>query len=183
MAEERERDLLEALAAVQGALERVIGELAALRARVELLESAARPVPGARGASEAEPVVHVGGRPVRIRALPPAEWVRALRELPDFVMMLARARAESARGQLSEEEATRLLEQAVETARRWITASAVPGQEYDLDLLTVPEAEEAVATITRLNGVDDALAEFFRSLREGAAPPPRPGGPPVRGEA
>ena len=178
-----DREIVVALAAVQEALAGVARELADLRARVELLEAAARPLPGVSGAREAEPVVTVGGRPVRLRALPPAEWVRAMRELPDFVAMLARARVEGRSGDLSEEEAVRLMEQAVETARRWITASAAPGEEFDLDLLTVPEAEAAVATIARLNGVDEALAEFFRALRQGAAAPPRPGGPAVRGTA
>jgi len=171
--------LAKRVASIEKALEKLVAKVADLAWKVERLNRLATPIPGADGEEGVEPVVYVGGRPVRIRALSPAEWVKAAGEFPDLAVAMIKAAAEKKGGE--GEASVEVLEKAVETAKRWITATAVPGQEFDLELLTVPEAEQAILTIARLNGLDAALAQFFRGRGEGdKAGRDRP---PVRGTA
>lgn len=103
--------------------------------------------------------VTVGGKRVELRALPPSEWVSAAGELPAFVLSLVKAEA-------GDKEA---LDFVVETAKRWISACAIPGQDYNLDRLTLPEAVAAVSSIAEANGITEGLRRFFRERGVDAA--------------
>ncbi len=50
----------------------------------------------------------------------------------------------------------------VETAKRWISACAIPGQDFNLDRLTLPEAVAAISSIAEANGITEGLRRFFR---------------------
>ena len=137
-------------------------DAAALRGRLSELERQARPVPGV-DAGEKRWLVTVGGVEAPIRALPPGEWAKALSELPDFLFTYAMAKA---KGEGKEALQEGELEKLTARAREWIAVSLVPaaGEEVrpDLDHLTVPEAMDAIVRISRLNGLDENLAAWFR---------------------
>ncbi|ADH63108.1 conserved hypothetical protein [Allomeiothermus silvanus DSM 9946] len=126
-----------------------------LRARVAELEArlaALEPAPGSTSGQPGE--VRVGGQPVRLRPLSPAQWVLALKELPGFLLAYA---VQEARGQEPEEA---LLERLVNTARQWVVACAI--DPCDPAMLTIPEAQQVLVEVSRQNGLDAQLAEFFR---------------------
>ena len=100
--------------------------------------------------------VSVGGETVQIRALTPAQWVIALQDLPGFLFTYA---ANEAAGGAPQEET---LERLIELARQWIIACAINPAELRLERLTIPEALEAVKTISRLNGIDAQLGEMLK---------------------
>jgi hypothetical protein len=135
-------------------------ELAELKARLAALE----PLPGSMQGQPGE--VRVGGRTVRLRPLSPAQWVLALREIPTFLLAYA---VQEARGKEPEEK---LLEQLLDTARRWVVACAVDLEGVDVAMMTIPEAQEVVREVSRQNGLDAHLAEFFRQR---LGPTARPG--------
>lgn len=105
-----------------------------------------------RGLSESLFTVSVGGKEVRLRALRPSEWIEVAGALPGFILALVRA----------EEGDTASLDEAMETAKRWIAASLRPGEEVDLETLTLPEAVAAITSIAEANGITEALKRFFR---------------------
>lgn len=119
--------------------------------------------------------VLVGGERVEIQALPPIEWVRSLEELPEFLFAFATEKLAKPKAGPSPET----VQQIVDVARRWITASAVSLEGVELERLTLPEAEHAVAHIATLNGVTGALRKWFRERLEGVAHP-APGGQELR---
>jgi hypothetical protein len=125
-------------------------ELAELRARLARLE----PIPGLPASDDWS--VRVGGQPVVLRALTPAQWAVALQDLPGFLFAYVSAQE---RGQSADEE---LLNKLVETAQRWILACAINPGEVQIERLTIPEALEAIRRISALNGVDSALGEMLQ---------------------
>lgn len=132
-------------------------ELQAVYGRLGELERQSRPLPGIDRGEKAWELT-IGGQAVPVKALPPDEWARALQDLPDFLFSYAIAKTES-RGDLQGPE----LEKLMSRARDWITASATgEGVRPDLDHLTVPEAMDAIVRISRLNGLDENLAAWFR---------------------
>lgn len=142
------------------------GELEQLRARLAELEARLAALEPSPGAAQGEPgEVRVGGRPVRLRPLSPAQWVLALKELPGFLLAYA---VQEARGKEPEEK---LLERLLDTARRWVVACAVDLEGVDVAMMTIPEAQDVVREVSRQNGLDAHLAEFFRQ-RLGAATGP-----------
>lgn len=109
--------------------------------------------------------VYVGGEKVSIKAIPPVEWVRSLEELPSFLFAFTLERLEKPGETLSDEKIAEIFV----FARRWIEACAVDPESFDLDRLTLPEAQHAVAHIAVLNGVTDYLRAWFRRRLEGVA--------------
>jgi len=134
---------------------------AELQQRLAELEQKTLPIPGI-DQGEKRWALTIGGNPVEIHALPPAEWARALQDLPDFLFSYALAKQGGGSEGMKAEE----LEKLTARARDWIAASIVDtseGVRPDLDHLTVPEAMDAVVRISRLNGLDENLAAWFRS--------------------
>ncbi|MBF6595819.1 MAG: hypothetical protein IVW51_15450 [Thermaceae bacterium] len=152
-------------------------ELENLRRQVADLESrlaVLQPTPGVSGAQKPW-TVQVGGEPVELRALTEAQWVAALGELPVFLLTYIAGK------QTGNSDDPELLGKIRLTAQTWIVACAIQPDGLRLERLTIPEAAEAVKVIAALNGVDQALAQFFRErLLSHAA---RPGGEAVRNTA
>lgn len=138
-------------------LERLERENETLKATVAGLEAKHDALPGV-SEERKDWFLLVGGKRVELRALPPIEWVRSQEELPGFLFAFTTDRLSSGGGQLGAE----LLDKIADLARRWITASAVDLTGVNLDHLTLPEAEHAVAHIASLNGVTDSLRAWFR---------------------
>lgn len=127
-------------------------ENAELRLRLELLEARLNPV-GLEGATKTHEI-QVGGQTVTLRAMPPSEWVKALEEIPSFLLAYAAGKA----GKTSSD--TQQLEEMYVAAKRWVEVCAVG--EVNLETLTVPEAQHAAVVIAQMNGLDAHLARFFR---------------------
>lgn len=147
-------------------------ENAELKDQVKELDARHDQVPGVMSHRKDWHVL-VGGERVDLKAIPPAEWLRTLEELPQFLFAFALQRTA---GKAPDGDT---LAQIVEIARRWITACAVTPDELQLDRLTLPEAEHAVAHIAELNGVTAHLRAWFRQRLAGVASPP-PSGKGVR---
>lgn len=145
-------------------------QIAELQARLLRLE----PAPGLSGAKTPW-TVQVGGEPVELKALTDEQWTAALGELPGFLLSYLGGKQA---GKANDPE---ILKKATTTAKTWILACALEPQKARLERLTVPEALEAVKTISALNGVDAALGNFFRERLLGAET--RHGGPAVRNTA
>lgn len=142
-------------------------ELEQLRARLAELEARLAALEPGPGAQEGEPgVVRVGGQTVRLRPLTPAQWVLALREIPVFLLAYA---VQEKRKQEPEEA---LLERLMNTAREWVVACAL--DPCDPAMLTIPEAQQVLREVSRQNGLDAHLAEFFRQRLGEVAGPGRP---------
>lgn len=142
-----------------------------LRARITELEArlaALEPSPGSISGQPGE--VRVGGQVVRLKPLSPAQWVLALKEIPGFLLAYA---VQESRGQDPEEA---LLERLVNTARQWVAACAM--DPCDPAMLTIPEAQQVLLEVSRQNGLDAQLAEFFRQRLGEIA---RPGSQTLRG--
>jgi hypothetical protein len=152
-------------------------ELETLRRQVADLEvrlAALQPTPGLSGAQKPW-TVQVGGEPVALRALTESQWVAALGELPAFLLTYIAGK------QSGNSDDPELLGKIRLTAQTWIVACALKPDELRLERLTIPEAVEAVRVIAALNGVDQALAQFFRERLLGHAA--RPGGAAIRNTA
>jgi hypothetical protein len=134
---------------------------ARLLRRVQDLE-AVRPVPGVEGATPSEWTVQVGGLAIPIRALTTEQWALAMGELPQYLFTYITTKSNS---KLSDEKQ---LTEMVGMAQRWILACAT--QPVALERLTIPEAMQALTTISRVNGVDAALRELLRQRLEPATP-------------
>ena len=144
----------------------------ALLARLDTLEHSTLPIVGVDQGEKTWSVT-VGGEEVEVRAMPPVEWARALEELPGF--LIAHAAARSEKKEMKPEDLASIFEKA----KRWIAACAA--KEVRLERLTAPEALHAVVVISRLNGMDQHLAAWFRErLGHDAA---GPGGQTLRGAA
>ena len=144
----------------------------ALLARLDTLEHSTLPIVGI-DQDEKSWSITVGGEEVDIQAMPPVDWARALEELPGF--LIAHAAAKSENKEMKPEDLANIFEKA----KRWIAACAVG--EVRLERLTAPEALHAVVVISRLNGMDQHLAAWFRErLGHDAA---GPGGQTLRGAA
>lgn len=102
--------------------------------------------------------VLVGGERVELKAIPPAEWIQTLEELPAFLFSFAVERSSKP----TTAPSSKALEEVTTLARRWLTACAVDLEALKLDRLTLVEAEHAVAHIAELNGVTAALRTWFR---------------------
>lgn len=131
-------------------IEQLERELAELRAQLARLQ----PVPGQPAAGE-EWSITVGGERVQLRALTPAQWAVALRDLPSFLFAYA---ANAQTGAADQE----VLERLTATAQQWILACALDAGNIRMERLTIPEAVEALKTISRLNGVDAQLGEMLQ---------------------
>jgi hypothetical protein len=143
-------------------LRRLEQENAALKEQVAGLENRHDQVPGV-ASHRKDWYVLVGGERVDLKAIPPAEWLRTLEELPQFLFAFALQKTE---GKALDGET---LEQITDLAKRWIAACAVEPDELQLDRLTLPEAEHAVAHIAELNGVTAHLRAWFRKRLAGVA--------------
>lgn len=149
-----------------GQLTRQLGEVAQenqiLKERLAELENRADAIPGVRPDDKQWSVI-VGGELIELKAIPPHEWLHSLEELPAFLyVFLAEKTAKP-----NEAPSSERLDDLVALAKRWIQACAVG--EVNLDRLTLPEAEHAVAHIAMLNGVSDALRRWF--LEQGMGNP------------
>lgn len=159
-------------------------ENAELRAQIQGLTESVRDLAGKHdqlpGVVEGRKdwFVLVGGQRVELKAIPPAEWIRTLEELPAFLFTFAVERTTNP-AQAPNNEA---LEQITDLAKRWLSVTAVDPSAMNLDHLTLPEAEHAVAHISELNGVTAALRTWFRQRLAGLAAG-APGRAPVRGQA
>lgn len=142
----------------------VVQVLERLERRVEMLE--ARLV-APREAPEPAHVI-VGGKRVRLRPLPPTEWLKALQELPAFLFMYIVS--EKAENKLGEEELGEVLERFYNTAKRYLEVSLAEEDRPLLADLTIPEARAAMQEVIRLNGLDEELVRFFRGQAERLAP-------------
>lgn len=147
-------------------------EKAELKDQVAALDAKHDQVPGVMSHRKDWHVL-VGGERVDLKAIPPAEWLRTLEELPQFLFAFA---LQKTAGKAPDGDT---LAQIVEIARRWITACAVKPESLQLDRLTLPEAEHAVAHIAELNGVTAHLRAWFRERLAGVAST-APGGEGVR---
>jgi len=153
-------------------------ELQALRGRLGELERQSRPLPGTDRKEKTWELV-IGGQAFPIKALPAGEWARAMQDLPDFLFSYAITKTEG-RGDLQGPE----LEKLMSRAQDWIAAShAGEGVRPDLDHLTVPEAMDAIVRISRLNGLDENLAAWFRGRGDPDASASRPNREKVRDQA
>lgn len=130
----------------------VVAELQARVAELEARLAALEPINGAQSGEIG--TVHVGGKTVRLKPLTPAQWVHALHELPAFLFAYA---ARETKGVEPDEE---LLSKLVTMARQWVVACAM--DSCAPELLTVPEAMNVLREVSRQNGLDAQLAEFFR---------------------
>lgn len=151
-------------------------EKADLQRQVAALDAKHDQVPGVTPGRK-DWYVHVGGERVDLKAIPPAEWLRTLEELPTFLFSFAMEKT-SPQGALSDKTVTDI----AETAKRWIAACAVDPEGLHLERLTLPEAQHAVAHIAELNGVTAYMRAWFRQRLAGVATP-APGGEELRGEA
>lgn len=164
--------------------EQLRNENAELKAQVEGLTDSVRDLAGKHdqlpGVVEGRKdwFVLVGGERVELKAIPPAEWIRTLEELPAFLFTFAIERTTKP-AQAPNNEA---LEQITDLAKRWLTVTAIDQGALHLDRLTLPEAEHAVAHISELNGVTAALRTWFRQRLAGVAAS-APGRAPVRSAA
>lgn len=147
-------------------------ENAELKGQVKALDAKHDQVPGVMPHRKDWHVL-VGGQRVDLKAIPPAEWLRTLEELPQFLFAFALQKTE---GKALDGDT---LAQIVDIAKRWISACAIDGESLQLDRLTLPEAEHAVAHIAELNGVTAHLRNWFRERLAGMARP-TPGGQGVR---
>lgn len=157
------------------------GQVADLQARLAQLDSSVsarigqlEPTPGLSGSKDPW-TVQVGGQSVELKALTDEQWVRALGELPAFLLAYIGGKQG---GKANDPE---ILKRAKTTAQSWILSCALRPQEVRLERLTVPEALEAVKVIAGLNGVDAALGQFFRERLLG--PAAGSGGAALRGTA
>lgn len=132
-------------------------ENALLRADLGELTGKVDQVPGVREERK-DWFVLVGGERVHLRAIPPAEWIKSMEELPSFLFAFSLERVTNQGGQLGPE----VLTQIHELASRWITACAVEPGTLQLDRLTLPEAEHAIVHISDLNGVTAHMRKWFR---------------------
>lgn len=130
--------------------------------RIEQLEATVAELSqklAALGVTPGQPVgpweVRVGGQPVAIRALSPAQWAAALQDLPAFLFMYAA-------GERGKEAQGDVLERTYATAQQWLLACAIDPSAADLGRLTVPEAAEAIKRIAALNGIDAHLGEVLQ---------------------
>jgi len=154
----------------KGKLDHLEQENRELRARLEALEAKFQLTPGLEGARDSW-TIQVGGEGIEVQALTDEQWVMALGELPSFLLEYSISKTSRKGG-----DDTALLKKLHQTAQQWILACAVG--EVKIQRLTIPEARDALATISRLNGVDAALQEFLQQRLLGNAS--GPGGNTVR---
>lgn len=158
-------------------LERLESENAELRETVTALDAKHDRVPGVTEGKR-DWFVLVGGQRVNLAAMPPAEWIETLGELPGFLFSFAVEQ----QARPGEAPSSDTLEQVAALARRWIMSSAISLDGIDMAQLTVPEAQHAVAHIAELNGVSAALRTWFRERLAGMAATAS-GSAELRGEA
>ncbi len=159
------------------ATQRLEAELRDVREQLAALEAKHDQVPGVTE-TRRDWFVLVGGQRVDLKAIPANEWLKSLEELPAFLFTFALERT----GNPGKAPDASTLEQVTSLAKRWIAACAIDPGPVDLDRLTLPEAEHAVAHIAELNGVTAHLRAWFRKRLEGMAPA-APDRQIVRGEA
>ena len=137
-------------------------ENALLAERVRALEQSTLPIAGVDQGEKTWTVL-VDSQEVALKAMPPLAYASALNELPSFLFAYASAKT---RGEdLSGEDLVTL----VQHAKSWILVCALDreGVEPRLERLSVPEAMQAVVTISRLNGLGSQLAAFFQGRLDG----------------
>lgn len=144
-----------------------------LRLRLESLEATVRPpsLPAGVSTQPQMNTVYVGGKLVHLKPLPPVEFVKASAELPMFVVVMAitsgfgTANADGLRKKL--EITAQDYERIYERAKGWLAVCAV--EEVDVEALTVPEAENVLAVVCRMNGLTERVALLFHQLLTGGS--------------